>query len=107
MKEKKIRGEFKTRIKQEKSLSEREQKREKFLKERKEVNIIGEGYLLFSKTEEDLLDKLAKIEGEITLAGVRDLTNSSRKYILPLLEYFDSRGITRRVGDKRLLLKRK
>lgn len=78
-----------------------------FLKERKEVNIIGEGYLLFSKTEEDLLDKLAKIEGEITLAGVRDLTNSSRKYILPLLEYFDSRGITRRVGDKRLLLKRK
>lgn len=36
MKEKKIRGELKTRIKQEKSFSEREQKREKFLKERKE-----------------------------------------------------------------------
>ncbi len=38
---------------------------------------------------------------------VRDITNSSRKYILPLLEYFDSKGVTRRVGDKRLLLKEK
>lgn len=78
-----------------------------YLKERKDISIVGEGYLLFSAIEEDLRKKLEKIDGEITLAGVRDITNSSRKYILPLLEYFDSKGVTRRVGDKRLLLKRK
>ena len=78
-----------------------------YLKEKKDLNIIGEGYLLFSSVEEDLRKRLEKIEGDITLAGVRDLTNSSRKYILPLLEYFDSKGVTRRVGDKRLLLKKR
>ena len=78
-----------------------------YLKERKDISIVGEGYLLFSAVEEDLRKKLEEIDGEITLAGVRDITNSSRKYILPLLEYFDSKGVTRRVGDKRLLLKRK
>lgn len=78
-----------------------------YLKERKDLSIIGEGYLFFSVLEEDLKKKLALIDGEITLAGVRDITDSSRKFILPLLEYFDSKGVTRRVGDKRLLLKRK
>jgi selenocysteine-specific elongation factor len=78
-----------------------------YMRERKDLSIVGEGYLFFSAIEEDLRKKLAEIDGEITLAGVRDITNSSRKYILPLLEYFDSKGVTRRVGDKRLLLKRK
>ena len=89
-------------------LSEKEMTRAiTYLKERKELNIIGEGHLLFSELEEDLRNKLSSVEGEITLAGVRDITGSSRKYILPILEYFDSRGITRRVGDKRILMKRK
>jgi len=77
-----------------------------YLKEKKDLALIGDGYLLLSDIEEDLRKKLAGIEGEITLAGIRDLTGSSRKYILPNLEYFDSKGITRRVGDKRLLLKK-
>ena len=77
-----------------------------YLKEKKDLALIGDGYLLLSDIEEDLRKKLAGIEGEITLAGIRDLTGSSRKYILPILEYFDSKGITRRVGDKRLLLKK-
>jgi hypothetical protein len=29
--------------------------------------------------------------------------NSSRKYLLPLLEYLDQQQITRRVGDERVL----
>ena len=75
-----------------------------YLKEN--LALIRDGYLLLSDIEEDLRKKLAGIEGEITLAGIRDLTGNSRKYILPILEYFDSKGITRRVGDKRLLLKK-
>jgi selenocysteine-specific elongation factor len=41
--------------------------------------------------------------GEITVATLRDLLGSSRKFTLVLLEYFDARRVTRRVGDKRVL----
>jgi selenocysteine-specific elongation factor len=89
-------------------LSEKEMNRLiTYLKERRELSIVGDSFLFFSSLEEDLKNKLAEIDGDITLAGVRDITNSSRKYILPLLEYFDSKGITRRVGERRLLLKKK
>jgi len=77
-----------------------------YLRERKEASIIGGGFILLSVLEEDFWRKLASLSGDITLAGVRDITNSSRKYVLPLLEYFDSKGVTRRVGDKRILLRK-
>jgi selenocysteine-specific elongation factor len=41
--------------------------------------------------------------GSITVAQARDLFQSSRKYVLALLEYFDQRGITRREGDVRVM----
>jgi len=41
--------------------------------------------------------------GSITAAEFRNLIGSSRKYALPLLEFFDSRGITTRIGDERRL----
>ncbi len=37
-----------------------------------------------------------------TAAEVRDIFNSSRKYVLALLEYWDNKGITRRIGDERV-----
>ncbi|MEN6614907.1 MAG: selenocysteine-specific translation elongation factor [Armatimonadota bacterium] len=42
----------------------------------------------------------------ITVAQFRDLVNSSRRYVVPLLEYFDSRRVTRRMGDQRALFGR-
>ncbi|MEK7815053.1 MAG: SelB C-terminal domain-containing protein, partial [Chloroflexota bacterium] len=39
----------------------------------------------------------------ITVADARTMFNSSRKYVLPLLEYLDQQRITRRVGDARVL----
>ena len=42
-------------------------------------------------------------KGSITVAEARTLFNSSRKYMLPLLEYLDQQRITRRVGDERVL----
>ena len=77
-----------------------------YLRERKELALVAGGFLLLAETEADFLSKLTGIDGDITLAAVRDATGSSRKYALPLLEYFDGRGITRRVGDKRILVKR-
>ncbi|MCL2766531.1 MAG: selenocysteine-specific translation elongation factor [Peptococcaceae bacterium] len=40
--------------------------------------------------------------GEITVRDLRDILQASRKYALPILEYFDKEKITQRVGDKRL-----
>lgn len=78
-----------------------------YLKDNKEVTIVSGEYIVFTFLEKDFKEKLLTLPSDdITLAGVRDITNSSRKYILPLLEYFDSKGITRRVGDKRILLRK-
>ena len=42
-------------------------------------------------------------QGSITVADARTLFNTSRKYILPLLERMDQEQITRRSGDERVL----
>lgn len=39
--------------------------------------------LLFIDLEDDFKTKLKKIDGDITLASVRDITESSRKYPAP------------------------
>ena len=39
----------------------------------------------------------------MTAASFRDLIGSSRKYTIPLLEYFDRDGLTIRIGDIRRL----
>ncbi|MGB9775861.1 MAG: selenocysteine-specific translation elongation factor [Anaerolineae bacterium] len=43
--------------------------------------------------------------GSITLAQARDLFQTSRKYAQALLEHLDAAGVTRRVGDERVLAK--
>jgi selenocysteine-specific elongation factor len=40
---------------------------------------------------------------QLTVAQARDLLDSSRKYVLPLLEHLDAQKITRRAGDLRSL----
>ena len=39
----------------------------------------------------------------LTVAAARDLLGSSRRYVLPLLEWLDAHKVTRRVGDDRIL----
>ncbi len=46
-----------------------------------------------------------KASGRVTLAEVRDMFKTSRKYALALLEHLDRAKITRRVGDERVLYK--
>ncbi|MFM9903146.1 MAG: selenocysteine-specific translation elongation factor [Pyrinomonadaceae bacterium] len=41
----------------------------------------------------------------IDVSKFKELAGVSRKYAIPLLEYFDRRKITQRVGDKRIILK--
>jgi selenocysteine-specific elongation factor len=72
------------------------------MKNEEDISVVS-GFILSREIEGKLLEIINNIEGEITLAAVRDSTNSSRKYILPILEYFDAKGITRRVGEIRIL----
>lgn len=54
------------------------------------------------KLREDYKAKLLK-DGQATPASFKDLTGLSRKYIIPLMEYFDASKLTVRVGDHRIL----
>ena len=45
-----------------------------------------------------------KKNGPMSVAQFRDLTKTTRKYAVPLLEYFDAVHFTRRTGDVRILL---
>lgn len=50
----------------------------------------------------ELLTEYFSREKELSLATARDIFNTSRKYALPLLEYYDRIRFTRRVGDMRI-----
>ena len=60
---------------------------------------------------QDLKTKLQTYAAEreperlIDVPAFKDLAGVSRKYAIPLLEFFDREQVTRRAGDKRLILK--
>lgn len=76
------------------------------LKKNNEIVILEGTFIFIVDILKPLLARLRNVENGFTLAQVRDLTGSSRKFILPILEYMDGKGITRRVGEKRILLKK-
>lgn len=49
-----------------------------------------------------VIDHLQR-DGSITLAQVRDMFSTSRKYAQALVEHLDDKRVTRRVGDERVL----
>jgi len=49
-----------------------------------------------------LVDFLLK-HGEITTPQFKEMTGTTRKYLIPLIEYFDSKNVTIRIGDIRKL----
>ncbi len=49
------------------------------------------------------LEAALRRDKHITMAAFRDLVGSSRKFAVPLLEWFDATGVTIRSGDVRLL----
>ena len=78
------------------------------------MHLVEEGQIV--KTKEDLyfhakaVDELKtrlvdflKSHGEITTPQFKEMTGASRKYVIPLIEYFDSKNVTLRVGDSRKL----
>jgi selenocysteine-specific elongation factor len=56
----------------------------------------------YTKMTQEVIGHLQR-EGSITLAQVRDMFATSRKYAQALLEHLDEKRVTKRVGDERIL----
>jgi selenocysteine-specific elongation factor len=69
------------------------------------VRVTSDMYFLSSAIDQlrTMLKKFLAEKGEMPAAAFRDLIGSSRKYTIPLLEYFDRDGLTIRIGDVRRL----
>ena len=76
--------------------------------------LVGEGAVIKLKSDifyrpeplagiEGLLTNYLREKGEISPAEFREITGLSRKFMIPVLEYFDARKVTIRLGDKRVL----
>lgn len=69
---------------------------------------VKEDLYFHKKPIEDLKGNLVEYirqKGEITTPELKNLTGVSRKYTIPLIEYFDKIQVTVRIGDKRILRK--
>lgn len=77
-----------------------------YLVDNESLKMTSDGFVFPQETRERALAALRSIDGEITLAAFRDALGTSRKFALAIIEFFDSNEITRRVGDKRVLLKK-
>ena len=55
------------------------------------------------KALKDRLVSFLQANGEITTPQLKEITGVSRKYMIPLIEYFDDTKVTIRVGDVRRL----
>lgn len=67
---------------------------------------VKEDIIFHSHVLQDLQQRLVaylREHGEISTPQFKDMTQASRKYTIPLLEYFDTQRITIRVGDTRRL----
>lgn len=74
--------------------------------EQGQVVKVSEGVFFAAAAYQKMVDGVVnhlKAQGKITVAEVRDMFGTSRKYALALMEHLDGKGLTRRVGDYRVL----
>jgi len=67
---------------------------------------ISEQIVFSAAAYEEMVGKITghiRTRGKVSLAEVRDMFQTSRKYAQALLEYLDGKRITRRTGDERIL----
>jgi len=68
---------------------------------------ISEDLVFHKNALAELRARLAAERGKspkLDIARFKDITGVTRKYAIPLLEYFDREHVTRRVGDDRIIL---
>ena len=77
-----------------------------YLQERGDVVKVNETVVFTTAAYNDMAGRIVahlRANGSVTVADARTIFGTSRKYVLPLLEYLDQQRITRRVGDERVL----
>jgi selenocysteine-specific elongation factor len=77
-----------------------------FLEDRGDIVWVGEGIVFAAEAYREMVERVVAHLRErrtVTLAQVRDLLGTSRKYAQALLEHMDEQRVTRRVGDERVL----
>lgn len=77
-----------------------------YLEEQGKVVDVGDGVVFAAGAYREMVERIVdhlKREGTITLAQVRDMFGTSRKYAQALLEYLDLHRVTRRVAGERVL----
>ncbi|MBU0718991.1 MAG: selenocysteine-specific translation elongation factor, partial [Planctomycetes bacterium] len=67
---------------------------------------VGPNLYLHAEAEPKLRQRVAAAiqeHGEASVSEIRQALDSTRKYVVPFMEYLDRVGYTKRVGDKRVL----
>ncbi|MDR0383320.1 MAG: selenocysteine-specific translation elongation factor [Spirochaetaceae bacterium] len=77
-----------------------------YLRENGRLSVLEGGLLFPLKTRNRIIEALSSMNCDITVASLRDSVGVNRKYSLAMLDFLDSQGITRRIGDKRVLIAR-
>ena len=68
---------------------------------------ITSDYYLHASVFKDIQQTIAegiRDQGGLTVSDIRQILNTSRKYAVPICEYLDQIGFTRRDGDRRVLV---
>lgn len=76
------------------------------LVEQRQVVKVSDSVVFSTSAYNEMVEKVTsyiKAQGKVTLAEVRDLFKTSRKYAQAFLEHLDGKKITRRIGDERVL----
>ena len=79
------------------------------LVDRGEIVKVKEELYFHKDAVEELKERLVLFltnNEEISTPEFKEMTGASRKYVIPLIEYFDSKNVTIRVGDNRRLRNR-
>jgi len=74
--------------------------------EQQQVVKVSDSVVFAASAYNEMVERVTshiKTHGKVSLAEVRDLFKTSRKYAQALLEYLDGEKVTRRVGDERVL----
>ena len=79
-----------------------------YLEDRGDIVWVGESIVFAAEAYREMVDRVVvhlKERETVTLAQVRDMLGTSRRYAQALMEHMDQQRITRRVGDERVLRK--
>ncbi|HEU4464070.1 MAG TPA: selenocysteine-specific translation elongation factor [Gemmatimonadota bacterium] len=73
------------------------------------VKLAGDWFVdaaAMATAERMLVERLGREEGGADTGAFKEMFGVTRKYLIPILEYFDRRGLTRRDGNRRVLAER-